>query len=274
MTEDLINKVRKWLDTQGYPLEMKVARSFQNAGFRVASSEYYLDPDEKKPREIDLIASMDTMIAGKTFQLAFAVECKSSKGSPWVCFQGDSSKQQRDSSIGFIARQATIQGRDLLMEVSCNPDITTNRLFELPESHAYGVTNALKNKIDLPYQAILGAQKAANALISHYDKIQTLPNPVHTVCIAFPLVVADTSIFRCVLGHDGSIELKEVPSRIILRTGFDTYYSIVEIVAASSLETFIEAKAELMSKFLRRLPDRIPRTLEQLDIAEVTSGSD
>ncbi|MFX0200815.1 MAG: hypothetical protein ACFFCW_32240 [Candidatus Hodarchaeota archaeon] len=273
MTEDLINKVRKWLDTQGYPLEMKVARSFQNAGFRVSSSEYYLDPDEKKPREIDVIASMDTMLAGKTFQLAFAVECKSSKGSPWVCFQGDS-KQQRDSSIGFIARQATIQGRDLLMEVSCNPDTTTNRLFELPENHAYGVTNALKNKIDLPYQAILGAQKAANALVSHYDRIQALPNPVHTVCIAFPLVVADTSIFSCVLGHEGSIDLKEVSSHTILRTGFDTYYSIVEIVAASSLETFIDAKAELMSNFLRRLPGRIPSTLQQLDIADVTSDSD
>ena len=273
MTEDLVQKIRNWLDTQGYPLEMKVARCFQKAGFRVSSSEYYLDPDERKPREIDVIAIMEAIIAGKTFQLAFTVECKSSKGSPWVCFQGDS-KQQRDSSIGFIARQSTIQGHDLLTEVSCNPDITTNRLFELPESHAYGVTNALKNKIDLPYQAIVGAQKAARALISHYDRIQTHPNPVHTVCIAFPLVVADTPIFSCALGHEGNIEIKEVSSHTILRTGFDTYYSIVEIVAASSLETFIDAKAELMSNFLRRLPGRIPCTREQLDIADMTSESD
>ena len=56
MTEDLVQKIRNWLDTQGYPLEMKVARCFQKAGFRVSSSEYYLDPDERKPREIDVIA--------------------------------------------------------------------------------------------------------------------------------------------------------------------------------------------------------------------------
>lgn len=55
MTEELIRKVQAWLDSQGYPLEMKVARCFQNAGFHVSSSEYYIDPDEKKPREIDLI---------------------------------------------------------------------------------------------------------------------------------------------------------------------------------------------------------------------------
>jgi ribosomal protein L34 len=273
MTEELIQKTRNWLDTQGYPLEMKVARCFQKVGFRVSSSEYYLDPDERKPREIDVIASMDIIVSGKTFQFAFTVECKSSKGSPWVCLQG-SSKQQRDSSIGFLARQSTIQGHDLLTEVSCNPDITTNRLFGLPERYAYGVTNALKNKIDLPYQAIVGAQKAAKALISHYDKTQTLPNPVHTVCIAFPLVVVETPIFNCTLADDGTIELAEVPSHTILRTGFDTYYSIVEIVAASSLEKFIDSKAELMSNFLRRLPSRIPGTLEQLDIIDMTSESD
>lgn len=273
MTEDLIQKIRKWLDKQGYPLEMKVARSFQEAGFRVSSSEYYPDPDEGKPREIDVIASMEVINAGITFQLAFTVECKSSKGSPWVCFQGGS-RQQRDSSVGFLARQSTIQGHNLLTEVSCNPDITTKRLFELPDSHAYGVTNSLKNKIDLAYQAIVGAQKAANALISHYDRTQTLPKPVHTVCIAFPLVVVDTPIFNCALADDGNIELTEVPSHTILRTGFDTYYSIVEIVAASSLEKFIDSKAELMSNFLLRLPGRIPGTQEQLDIADMTSESD
>ncbi|RJQ24376.1 hypothetical protein C4565_09925 [Candidatus Parcubacteria bacterium] len=269
MTEELAKKVKSWLDSQGYPLEMKVARCFQNAGFRVSSSEYYLDPDENKPREIDVIASLEETIAGKNFQLAFVVECKVSKDSPWVCFQGIP-EQKRDSSIGFIARLATIQGKDLLTEVSCNPDITTNRLFELPENHAYGVTNALKNKIDLPYQAIVGARKAANALIAHYDKIQAPPNPIHTVCIAFPLVVVDTPIYNCVLGPDGNIDLEEVTSQTILRTGFDTYYSIVEIVSASSLELFISSKAEVMSVFLKRLRNRIPHTIEQLDIADMT----
>lgn len=142
MTEELISKVKNWLDSQGYPLEMKVARCFQNARFRVSSSEHYLDPDEKKPREIDVIASLDETIAGKTFQRAFTVECKVSKGSPWVCFQGNP-ERQRDSSIGFIARLATIQGKGLLTEVSCNPDITTNPLLELPEKNKKSTINSL-----------------------------------------------------------------------------------------------------------------------------------
>ena len=273
MTEDLIAKIRKWLDKQGYPLEMKVARSFQEAGFSVSSSEYYLDPDEGKPREIDVIASMKTTIAGISFQLAFTVECKSSKGSPWVCFCAGR-KQQRESSVGFLARHATVQGRTLLTEISSNPDITTGHLFDLPDDHAYGVRNVLKTGADVSYQAIVGAQKAAHALIAHYDRIQTHPSPVHTVCIAFPLVVVDTPIFNCNLGDAGDIELTKAASQTILRTGFDTYYSIIEIVDASALEKFIESKAHLISNFLRRLPDRIPVTREQIEIANMTSEPD
>lgn len=251
---------------------MKVARCFQKAGFRVSTSEYYIDPDENKPREIDVIACLNSNIAGITFQLAYVLECKSSRESPWVCFQGD--HKQEKNSIGFISRIATVQGHDLIAETTSNPDITTNRLFGLPEEHAYAITNALRDGKDLPYQAIVGVQKAAKALISHYDKIQSHPNPVHTVCIAFPVVIADTSIFSCILGNEGSIELKEVPAHTLLRTGFDTYYSIIEIVAASSMEAFVEAKAELMANFLRRLPNRIPHTLKQLDIANMASESD
>lgn len=271
MSEDLIPKIRKWLDEQGYPLEMKVARNFQGAGFSVSSSEYYIDPDEGKPREIDVIASMETTISGVSFQLAFTVECKSSKKSPWVCFRAGR-KQQRDPSVGFLARHATIQGRVLLVEISSNPDITTERMFHLPNNYAYGVTNVLKKSVDLPYQAIVGAQKASHSLIAHYDRIQKHPNPVHTVCIAFPLVVVDTPIFNCELGDAGDIKLTKAGSQTILHTGFDTYYSVVEIVDASALEEFIESKAELMSNFLRRLPGRIPGTQQQLEIANMTLG--
>jgi hypothetical protein len=59
--------------------------------------------------------------------------------------------------------------------------------------------------------------------------------------------------------------------QIILRAGFDTYYSIVEIVSASYLETFVDTKAELMVNFLKRLPKRIPSTIKQLDLADMTS---
>jgi len=60
---------------------------------------------------------------------------------------------------------------------------------------------------------------------------------------------------------------------LFLRTGFHTYYSVVEIVDASALEEFIESKVELISNFLGRLPGRILGTQQKLEIANMTSES-
>jgi len=87
MTSDLTTKIAEWLKTQGYPLEMEVAHIFKDAGFEVSSAEYYVDAEEQKPREIDVLASMSVQIQGTLFQLAYVVECKSPKESPWVSFR-------------------------------------------------------------------------------------------------------------------------------------------------------------------------------------------
>lgn len=109
MADDLDSKILEWLEKHGYPLEMRVAQAFQQAGFEVSCSEYYLDPEKDKPREIDVIAGMSDVFGGVIFQVAFIIECKSSKEKPWICFCPPSSGG-RDSQIGFLARQATKEG--------------------------------------------------------------------------------------------------------------------------------------------------------------------
>lgn len=155
--------------------------------------------------------------------------------------------------------------------MAANPDVTTNHLFELPGSHAFGVTQAFSDRVDVPYQAITAARKAAQALVSHYDRIQAPPNRVETVCIAFPVVVVKAPIFNCTFSSDGILATQEVKYQVVLRTGFDTFYSAVEIVTESALGSFIDQKAELVAKFLKRLPNRIPGTLERLDIGNLMS---
>ncbi len=38
--DDLEKELSKWLETQGYPLEMEVAGAFQTSGFHVVQAEY------------------------------------------------------------------------------------------------------------------------------------------------------------------------------------------------------------------------------------------
>ena len=44
-SDDLVTRVKKWLKSQGYPLEMEAAQIFRQAGFRVDQSQFYTDPN-------------------------------------------------------------------------------------------------------------------------------------------------------------------------------------------------------------------------------------
>jgi len=79
-------KLRDWLRTQGYPLEMAVASAFRRNGLLVAQSEYYRDPDTHLPREIDVVVYRDSQLGNYALRLMLVVECKASKDKPWVLF--------------------------------------------------------------------------------------------------------------------------------------------------------------------------------------------
>ena len=68
------DKIRKWLETQGYPLEMRVAREFKSHGFRVLQSEYYTDPESGASRETDVIAHVQEELDGVLTRVAFVIE--------------------------------------------------------------------------------------------------------------------------------------------------------------------------------------------------------
>jgi len=48
-------KILKWLNKQGYPLEMEVASKFLDNDFGVEQSKLYNDPETGTLREIDIV---------------------------------------------------------------------------------------------------------------------------------------------------------------------------------------------------------------------------
>ena len=91
--EPLKSKIHSWLQKQGFPLELKVAKAFQGNGFSVLQSSYYTDFEEQKPRETDVIARLyshfeppDSEFINELETYA-VIECKSTD-KPWVCFRG------------------------------------------------------------------------------------------------------------------------------------------------------------------------------------------
>jgi hypothetical protein len=81
-----VGRLLEWLETQGYSLQMQVARIFSSAGFDVSQFEIYIDPSEGKLREIDVLASVTRAFNGFTVSVAFLIECKHGGEHQWVVF--------------------------------------------------------------------------------------------------------------------------------------------------------------------------------------------
>ena len=84
--------------------------------------------------------------------------------------------------------------------------------------------------------------------------------------------MVNAPIFNCRLNDTGEIELFQTEFQTVLRTGFDSYYTVVEIVSASALKTILESRAKLITEFLNKLPSQIPDTRLNLEMAALEAG--
>jgi hypothetical protein len=82
--DDHIKGIKGWLDKQGYPLEMMVARSLSSQGLGFSQGWHYEDPDTNEAREIDVLST--SYAYGKsTLLLQAIIECKYSE-QPIIAF--------------------------------------------------------------------------------------------------------------------------------------------------------------------------------------------
>ena len=75
----LPERILEWLKSQGYPLEMRVARDLRAAGFAVTQSDFYRDPHSSTTwREIDVSARYVRMNREGygLWSVQYLVECK------------------------------------------------------------------------------------------------------------------------------------------------------------------------------------------------------
>src|SRR5688572_25576331 len=160
-------KLSEWLDKQGYPLEMRVAKLFMKKGFFVRQSPYYLDKETDVRRELDLVASRDFTFNNRAIRYTFAIECKNNREKPWVAF---SSKNHTLHDRAFITQKcATRIGLKFLDQLAKKDyNFAEGLLFKQPERPSYNLTQAFENKNDSTYGAIYSVAKGSQSLIAPY----------------------------------------------------------------------------------------------------------
>lgn len=245
--EPLESKIRDWLNEQGYPLEMLVARSFQERGFTVIQSEFYTDPDTGESREIDVVASKLTVVGRINIRVTLVIECKLSKDKPWVLFTSQSIALGDRARI--VQRAASKLGDNLLKILSGYKDykkISSLYIFDIPTFPAYSLTQAFTTGQDVCYKAATSAAKAAYAKAIEFDNrkptLPTLGRRRSPAQVLFPILVVDGKLFDCHLEENSQITVSEINSGVLIWRNplVKSPHTIIHVVSLPALSNFCD----------------------------------
>lgn len=247
---ELSTRVALWLETQGYPLEMRVAQAFQALGATVVQSDYYKDTTSGDSRETDVVAIWSSHFAQTFARVTFIVECKSSREKPWVLFSAGPSKLP--PSAGVSRRAASAFGRHVLEEVSDEVVAQVSPLFELPRTTGYGLTQAFTSGHDVCYTAASAVASATSAYIARSNHIASNVEGIDLFEIFFPVLVTEAPLMEAFLRSDGSLSVQEIGSGTLLWRNplVGTPQTVIQIITLGSFSTFVNQASAAAKDFL------------------------
>lgn len=265
MKNDEINKkVFDWINTQGYTLEMKVAREFQKNGFSVNSGVFYKDPQSKLAREIDLQISKSTFLHEDRLILSinFIVECKYSKDKPWILFRSNNNSYTYSN---MVFQSASYYGKLVLLELSLTDVFKNNYLFGIPPSIYYGMTRAFESKKDISYTAIMNVCNAIDSMVLKEDENSEYLK-AYSTHIYFPVIIVDSRLFECSLNGSNEIGLDEIKWGKIYCQNPELNNSryLVDVVSYHHLSEYVALITGASGEIIKYAPSKLEGTVKKL----------
>jgi hypothetical protein len=181
----------------------------------VNQSDYYIDSDTGKLREVDVLASTYGYGANDALEFElevnFCIQCKLSKDKPWIVF---SPKRQGSGFLSPILSESS----EAYWQYVCRKVAPVKGRFVLSTMIegpvCYGVTMAFTSGKDVAYEAIMGAVKAAVWKAIQADDISS-PGKSIFGTVNFPVVVFDGRLFRCWLDDSDEVAVLETDSAVL-----------------------------------------------------------
>lgn len=243
--KSLTEKVTEWVNSQGYPLEMKVASKLRDTNFLVQQSVHYIDSQTLKSREIDVICTHDEPIG--MARIHYVIECKSAK-KPWILFTSKHAVYNRLLALALTSERARSVLVKHLRELK-----TSLPWFSKEGRIGYSLAQAFTDGIDTPYEAIVSALKASLFLRHENENRKTFTPPFF---FAFPAVVTSSPLFECYLDEDGTMKVQEIQEGFLFfDCEFEDYSgTCLRIVNENAIENFksdIRDTTESLMKFLQ-----------------------
>lgn len=221
-------RIAKWLEQQGYPLEMQAASALRKCGLWVRQSAHYIDEESGKSREIDVLAIEQEHLG--MAEIYFVIECKTSN-KPWILFTSPHAldNYNRLFALGLFSSR----GREAIL----------NRWDEAEESlkwlkkdmrNGYNLTAAFTGGEDSAFGAAASVVKACSFLLRKAENGPT------KLIFTFPAIILSSPLFECYLDDQGEIRVSEIDQGWLF---FDAriakfHGTCIRIVSQSALQQF------------------------------------
>jgi hypothetical protein len=251
-SENLAQNIGHWLNTQGFSLEMRTARIFRMAGFKVSQFEHYIDKETGAVRQIDVIASLSENIDNSIIEVKLIIECKYAADlSPWIVLITPDTLDKYSFFSRFLKGThpsnwkniKSIQGRVIAKVITALEQKNSLSSF-IVEKAGYTVKQTIldsNNKKDHAYEATVQVSKCveSNDEETENDYLMVLElldektdaltpsqdeedmdkkggvQPSFYVSIAFPVIVIDGRLFEGYLSTTNEPDIKEVRKSIV-----------------------------------------------------------
>jgi hypothetical protein len=233
---NLEDSVRKWLDDQGYPLEMKVAEALRNAGIGWDHGRVYEDRSTEKVREIDVMGYLDYW-GSPRFSIHLIMECKHAHGRPWVLF---CTERTMLTPLGYAISLPCTKGAKKIMAVMAPIEaVQQMELFRQPDLVGFNFVRAHTDNRDVAFDAVRGVVTAALSTAAKIGKWK------HNV-LYVPIIVVDSPLMQCHLpANAGELALQEVQEGSLLyNPGGKFGHVVVRVIHINALPAFLEKVKE------------------------------
>ena len=258
MKDELEEKILKWLDKEGYPLEFTTAHKFRKHQSFVNQSQYEIDRSGK-PREADVVATISKRLGTSILRLSHVVECKWSKDKPWVLFKNENQYANSALTAQLIGSRL---GCDLAWIAAGSEELENLPIFK-EKGFAFSGRQAFSSGHDYFYQSVQGVVSNCINLANRYNQSVDTPPQSMLAVILFPMIVVDGNLFEATYSLENhNLDLNEVNSSRVIWNGNEgrKFNTIVDVVVSDYLDEFLEIRTAELSSIV----SCFGRTLEQL----------
>jgi len=244
MEKELHEKVRKQLEKTGYPLELKIGNVMLRHGFTVQHNRYYLDKDENKGREVDVLAFIRSETKKSSFGLHFVVQIKYSREKPWVILS-----TQRDvfEGAGWLKLIYCSQGIESvgLMGEEIEENSTLSEFSRLGRSYCE-CSQAEKDEKRAIFEELTSVVKAAEYCLEKEGEAARKLEKQPYLHFVEPVIILDGLLYEAYLDTKGDLVLRKI-NHIPVSFGYisgvyERYQYVVDLLTFEHLPTFLSSK--------------------------------